>query len=452
MTRLDVYIIKEVNTGENFAELATQRRLRFVTFRCFPSNVQEASTPDDLSSGLSAKLPNAMIGAASPLDPWAKRVVLKTKTDGEASAVWVSLPDLNAGFSRLVNCVCWACFSLCNEPRSCSLSSWSSMFSGAVGQLAFSASAAVVAKGKNFVANCQTNSIWKHTRSCHWFFYTEAEKYSLHSEVDLLAVESWIWLWRVALTNASHPQKIPQKMWKTGARGIPAPLAVEAVEVFFCSQGLAALSWHLWLWAAYHLEGMRRPRKDLMWPTAQLPRWYHGCMADGSVGIKLLGVNLRMPFNLSSQGFGFREVNSTFQGQSEPFFLGLIPVLTIFDELEGGDWWTGSWDESTFRTIRLFAVRKWWKSTGSLSANSAFLNSLNSILDNTKVSRLNFIKHLWAQCWGNSDFLARWQRCRVNMVPRKSLMQWQWPMLLAQHSTYCLFCCCRSFLSCFSIL
>jgi len=48
-------------------------------------------------------------------------------------------------------------------------------------------------------------------------------------------------------------------------------------------------------------------------------------------------------------------VNSTFQGQSEPFFLGLIPVLTIFDELEG-----------------------------SLSANSAFLNSLNSILDNTK--------------------------------------------------------------------
>lgn len=44
------------------------------------------------------------------------------------------------------------------------------MFSGAVGQLAFSASAAVVAKGKNFVANCQTNSIWKHTRSCHWFF------------------------------------------------------------------------------------------------------------------------------------------------------------------------------------------------------------------------------------------------------------------------------------------
>ena len=106
MTRLDVYIIKEVNTGENFAELATQRRLRFVTFRCFPSNVQEASTPDDLSSGLSAKLPNAMIGAASPLDPWAKRVFFKTKTDGEASAVWVSLPDLNAGFSRLVNCVC----------------------------------------------------------------------------------------------------------------------------------------------------------------------------------------------------------------------------------------------------------------------------------------------------------------------------------------------------------
>lgn len=60
-------------------------------------------------------------------------------------------------------------------------------------------------------------------------------------------------------------------------------------------------------------------------------------MADGSVGIKLLGVNLRTPFNLSFQGFGFREVNSTFQGQSEPFFLGLIPVLTIFDELEGGD-------------------------------------------------------------------------------------------------------------------
>ena len=30
-----------------------------------------------------------------------------------------------------------------------------------------------------------------------------------------------------------------------------------------------------------------------------------------------------------------REVNSTFQGQTNPNFLGLIPVLSIFDDLEG---------------------------------------------------------------------------------------------------------------------
>lgn len=251
---------------------------------------------------------------------------------------WVYLISMQDFPDWWIVMVCWACFSLCNEPRSCSLSSWSSMFSGAVGQLAFSASAAVVAKGKNFVANCQTNSIWKHTRSCHWFFTRRQRNIPFIVKLIFLLLnlgydcEELRWS-----MHALHPQKIPQNMWKTGARGIPAPLAVEAVEVFFCSQGLAALSWHLWLWAAYHLEGMRRPRKDLMWPTAQLPRWYHGCMADGSVGIKLLGVNLRTPFNLSFQGFGFREVNSTFQGQSEPFFLGLIPVLTIFDELEGGD-------------------------------------------------------------------------------------------------------------------
>lgn len=66
---------------------------------------------------------------------------------------------------RSVGCLgestCWACFSLCNEPRSCSSSSWSSMFSGAVGQLAFSASAAVVAKGRNYLKlSSQTNSTW----------------------------------------------------------------------------------------------------------------------------------------------------------------------------------------------------------------------------------------------------------------------------------------------------
>lgn len=33
----------------------------------------------------------------------------------------------------------------------------------------------------------------------------------------------------------------------------------------------------------------------------------------------------------------FAEVNSTFTGQSDPYFLGLIPVLSIFDELEGGE-------------------------------------------------------------------------------------------------------------------
>ena len=56
-------------------------------------------------------------------------------------------------------------------------------------------------------------------------------------------------------------------------------------------------------------------------------------MADGSgpLGVNLVAVQPEL-------GFGFHlEVNSTFQGQSQPFFLGLIPVLTIFDELEGGD-------------------------------------------------------------------------------------------------------------------
>ena len=67
------------------------------------------------------------------------------------------------------------------------------MFSGAVGQLAFSASAAVVAKGRNFVANCPVRQIVSGVnQKLSRVFYTEAEKYSLHSEVDLLAVESWI--------------------------------------------------------------------------------------------------------------------------------------------------------------------------------------------------------------------------------------------------------------------
>lgn len=32
-------------------------------------------------------------------------------------------------------------------------------------------------------------------------------------------------------------------------------------------------------------------------------------------------------------------VNATFQGQADPYFLGLIPVLTIFDELQGQEVW-----------------------------------------------------------------------------------------------------------------
>eukprot|EP00913_Durusdinium_trenchii_P030257 g28347.t1 len=49
-------------------------------------------------------------------------------------------------------------------------------------------------------------------------------------------------------------------------------------------------------------------------------------------------------------------VNSTFTGQSDPYFLGLIPVLSIFDELEG-----------------------------SLSSGSSFINDLRAILLDTSV-------------------------------------------------------------------
>ncbi|CAE7236994.1 unnamed protein product [Symbiodinium sp. CCMP2592] len=50
-----------------------------------------------------------------------------------------------------------------------------------------------------------------------------------------------------------------------------------------------------------------------------------------------------------------RMVNATFQGQSDPYFLGLIPVLNIFDELEG-----------------------------SLAENSQFINDLRGILLDTQ--------------------------------------------------------------------
>jgi len=50
-----------------------------------------------------------------------------------------------------------------------------------------------------------------------------------------------------------------------------------------------------------------------------------------------------------------RMVNATFQGQSNPYFLGLIPVLNIFDELEG-----------------------------SLAENSQFINDLRGILLDTQ--------------------------------------------------------------------
>ncbi|CAE7720147.1 unnamed protein product [Symbiodinium pilosum] len=50
-----------------------------------------------------------------------------------------------------------------------------------------------------------------------------------------------------------------------------------------------------------------------------------------------------------------RMVNTTFQGQADPYFLGLIPVLNIFDELEG-----------------------------SLAENSQFINDLRAILLNTQ--------------------------------------------------------------------
>ncbi|CAL1157870.1 unnamed protein product [Cladocopium goreaui] len=80
-------------------------------------------------------------------------------------------------------------------------------------------------------------------------------------------------------------------------------------------------------------------------------------------------------------------VNATFQGQADPYFLGLIPVLTIFDELQG-----------------------------SLAAGSTFITSLTGILDNTKE-----ITDAVAVAKANVDLLANMLADSSNIEPTGTL-------------------------------
>ena len=68
-------------------------------------------------------------------------------------------------------------------------------------------------------------------------------------------------------------------------------------------------------------------------------------------------------------------MNATFQGQSDPYFLGLIPVLNIFDELEGHKRCS---DAPVPVAMSLLAAR------GSLAENSQFINDLRGILLDTQ--------------------------------------------------------------------
>ena len=76
------------------------------------------------------------------------------------------------------------------------------------------------------------------------------------------------------------------------------------------------------------------------------------------------------------------QVNTTFQGQADPYFLGLIPVLNIFDELESrGPSCIGIASLDGIRFQVFIFVRQ-----GSLAANSNFINDLRAILLDTKAA------------------------------------------------------------------
>ncbi len=202
-TWLDLYIIKEVNTGENLW------RLQFVSLL---PNVQEAANPTDLSSGLSSKLPSAMIGAASPLDPWAKRVFFKRKQMEKRRLFgWVyliSMQDFPGEWwcAELVFlCAMSPDHVLYPPDLVCSLVLLDSLSVLQVLPLLPKARTA---------PNCPVRQIVSGVRRSYHWFEMQAEKYSLHSEVDLLAVESRIWFWRVA---SMHPQEGPD-LWKTNLR------------------------------------------------------------------------------------------------------------------------------------------------------------------------------------------------------------------------------------------